>query len=82
MRIALLAPVTWRTPPRRYGPWEQVVSHLAEGLVARGHDVTLFATGDSVTRARLEWVVPRPLGEAPVEDPDLEQALHMVHAFR
>lgn len=82
MRIALLAPVTWRTPPRRYGPWEQVASHLAEGLVARGHDVTLFATGDSVTQARLEWVVPRPLGEAPAEDPDLEQALHIVHAFR
>lgn len=82
MRIALLAPVTWRTPPRRYGPWEQVASHVAEGLVARGHEVTLFATGDSVTKARLEWVVPRPLGEVPVEDPGLEQDLHMVHAFR
>lgn len=82
MRIAILAPVTWRTPPRRYGPWEQVASHLTEGLVARGHEVTLFATGDSVTTARLEAVVPHPLGESPVEDPDLEQFLHMVNAFR
>ncbi|BAS26597.1 glycosyl transferase [Limnochorda pilosa] len=82
MRIGILAPVTWRTPPRRYGPWEQVASHLAEGLVARGHQVTLFATGDSVTRAQLEWVVPRPLGESPPDDPDLDQFLHMVHAFR
>jgi hypothetical protein len=53
MRIAVLAPLAWRTPPRHYGPWELFASLLTEGLVARGHDVTLFATGDSVTTATL-----------------------------
>ena len=45
-RVAVLSPVAWRTPPRHYGAWETVASNLAEGLVARGWDVTLFATGD------------------------------------
>ena len=53
LRVAVLAPLAWRTPPRHYGPWEQFVSLLTEGLVARGHDVTLFATADSVTSATL-----------------------------
>ena len=47
MHIAMLSPVAWRTPPRHYGPWESVVSLLTEGLVARGIEVTLFATGDN-----------------------------------
>src|SRR3954467_9154481 len=59
LRLAVLAPIAWRVPPRHYGPWEQFASLLTEGLVARGHDVTLFATADSVTRARL-------VGSAPV----------------
>lgn len=64
MRIGILAPITWRTPPRRYGPWEQVCAHLAAGLAARGHDVTLFATGDSwVPGVTVSSVCPRPLGE-------------------
>ena len=46
MRLAMLSPVAWRTPPRHYGPWERVASLLTEGLVARGVDVTLFATAD------------------------------------
>src|SRR6266700_8103528 len=50
-RVAVLSPVAWRTPPRQYGAWETVASNITEGLVARGWDVTLFATGDSVTRA-------------------------------
>ena len=49
MRIAMLAPIAWRTPPRHYGPWELVTSQLPEALVARGIDVTLFATLDSET---------------------------------
>ena len=49
LRIAVLAPVSWRVPPRHYGPWEQFASLLTEGLVARGVDVTLFATADSIT---------------------------------
>ena len=57
-RIAILSPVAWRTPPRAYGAWETVASNITEGLVARGwKNVTLFATKDSVTGAKLEgWV--------------------------
>ncbi len=61
MRIGLLGPISWRIPPVHYGGWELVVHHLAEGLVRRGHDVTLFASGDSITAARLVSVTPRPL---------------------
>ena len=56
MRIAMLSPIAWRTPPRHYGPWESAVSNLTEGLVSRGHNVTLFATGDSVTSGKLHAV--------------------------
>ena len=56
-RVAILSPVAWRTPPRHYGAWETVASNVAEGLVGRGWDVTLFATGDSLTRAKLHAVV-------------------------
>ena len=52
-RVAVLSPVAWRTPPRQYGAWETVAGNITEGLVARGWDVTLFATGDSLTRAHL-----------------------------
>ena len=51
-RVAILSPVAWRTPPRQYGAWETVAGNITEGLVARGWDVTLFATGDSITRAK------------------------------
>ena len=62
MRIAVLAPISWRVPPRHYGPWEQFVSLLTEGLVSRGVDVTLFATADSVTSAQLVGVaLEKPL---------------------
>src|SRR5437879_6140894 len=75
MRVAMLAPISWRVPPRHYGPWERVVSLLTEGLVERGVDVTLFATGDSVTQARLDAVCPRPLEEDPSLDPKVYEAL-------
>jgi hypothetical protein len=55
-RVAVLSPVAWRTPPRQYGAWETVASNITEGLVARGWDVTLFASRDSVTRAHLHAV--------------------------
>ncbi len=57
MRIAMLSPIAWRTPPLNYGPWERMVSLLTEGLVKRGVDVTLFATGQSETKAKLVSVV-------------------------
>ncbi len=81
MRIALLGPIAWRTPPRRYGPWEQVTGLLAEGLVAKGHDVTLFATLDSVTSAALDGVIPRPYSEDPHLDGRIWEAMHVAHAF-
>ncbi|HWP34076.1 MAG TPA: glycosyltransferase family 4 protein [Thermodesulfobacteriota bacterium] len=61
MRIAQVAPLFERVPPLRYGGTERVVSYLTEALVARGHQVTLFASGDSRTSARLVPVVPRAL---------------------
>jgi hypothetical protein len=59
MHIAMLSPIAWRTPPRHYGPWENVASLITEGLVSRGHEVTLFATADSQTSGRLHAVCPQ-----------------------
>lgn len=81
MRVAVLAPVTWRTPPRNYGPWEQVASVLTEGLVAKGVDVTLFATGDSVTQANLQSVCNQPLGEVP-NDAKVMECLHIANLMQ
>jgi len=77
----MLAPIAWRVPPRHYGPWELVVSRLTEGLVARGHDVTLFASGDSVTTATLSAVTPRPYEEDPTVDVKVAECLHIAAAF-
>jgi glycosyltransferase involved in cell wall biosynthesis len=81
MRIAMLAPIAWRVPPRHYGPWEQVVWLLTEGLVERGIDVTLFATADSQTRARLVAVCPRPYEEDPTLDVKVWECLHISEVF-
>jgi len=80
-RVAILSPVAWRTPPRRYGAWETVASNIAEGLVARGWDVTLFATGDSVTSARLHAVVERGYEEDRSIDPKVAEYLHIPEVF-
>lgn len=79
--IGVLSPVAWRTPPRQYGAWETVASNLTEGLVARGWDVTLFATRDSQTRARLHAVVDRGYEEDPSVDPKVAEYLHLSEAF-
>jgi len=81
MRIALLSPVSWRTPPRHYGPWEAVVSLLAEELVRLGLDVTLFATGDSETMGELVAVCPRPYSEDSSVDPKVAECLHISEVF-
>lgn len=81
MRVGMLAPIAWRVPPRHYGPWELVVSRLTEGLVARGVDVTLFATADSVTSATLVHVAPRPYEEDPSVDVKVAECLHIAAAF-
>ncbi len=80
-RVAVLSPVAWRTPPRQYGAWETVASNITEGLVARGWDVTLFATRDSVTHARLHAVVDRGYEEDPRLDPKVAEYLHISEAF-
>ncbi|MEH0971620.1 glycosyltransferase family 4 protein [Micromonospora sp. CPCC 205546] len=81
MRVALLGPVAWRTPPRHYGPWEQVTGLLAEGLVARGVEVTLFATLDSITSAALDGVCPRGYAEDHGMDGRIWEAMHVSHAL-
>jgi len=73
--------VAWRTPPRQYGAWETVAGNIAEGLVERGWDVTLFATADSVTRARLHAVVERGYEEDRSIDPKVAEYLHISEAF-
>ncbi|MEA3019849.1 MAG: hypothetical protein QOI47_1373 [Actinomycetota bacterium] len=77
----MLAPIAWRTPPRHYGPWELFASLLAEGLVARGHDVTLFATADSVTTATLRGTVARGWSEDDTIDPKVAECMHIAAAF-
>ena len=76
-RIAVLSPVAWRTPPRAYGAWETVASNIAEGLVARGWDVTLFATADSITNAKLHAVIERGYEEDKSQDPKVVEILHI-----
>ena len=76
MRIAQVAPLTEAVPPKLYGGTERVVHWLTEELVALGHDVTLFASGDSKTSAKLDATWPRALRlDGAVRDPN---ALHMV----
>jgi glycosyltransferase involved in cell wall biosynthesis len=81
MKIALLGPIAWRTPPRHYGPWEQITGLLADGLAQRGLDVTLFATLDSITLARLDGVCARPYEEDGEIDGRVWEALHVAHAL-
>lgn len=81
MKIAMLAPIAWRTPPRHYGPWELVTSLLTEALVARGIDVTLFATLDSITAGRLDGVVPAGYEEDPEIDAKVWEYAHLAHVF-
>jgi glycosyltransferase involved in cell wall biosynthesis len=79
LRLAMLAPISWRVPPRHYGPWERVVSLLTEALVERGVTVTLFATADSITRARQAGSCPRPYSEDRNLEPKVWECLHLIH---
>ena len=81
LRVAVLAPISWRVPPRHYGPWEQFASLLTEGLVSRGVDTTLFATADSVTSARLVGVAPTGYSEDLSLDAKAWEALHIAAVF-
>lgn len=85
MRIAQLAPTYERVPPPAYGGTELIVHLLTEELVRRGHQVTLFATGDSLTSARLRSITPVPVryGEAgPLRHPEHVQLANAVACFR
>ena len=77
MKIAVLAPVAWRTPPRHYGPWEQMASNLTEGLVENGIEVTLFATGDSITAGKLDSVIEVGYEEDRNQDAKVVECLHI-----
>ncbi|OKS85219.1 glycosyltransferase family 4 protein [Mucilaginibacter polytrichastri] len=77
MRVAVLAPVAWRTPPRHYGPWEQVASNIAEGLIKKGVEVTLFATGDSITGGTLAAVCETGYEEDRTQDAKVLECLHI-----
>jgi glycosyltransferase involved in cell wall biosynthesis len=81
LRVAMLAPISWRVPPRHYGPWEQFVSLLTEGLVARGVDVTLFASSDSETTARLVGTIPTGYSEDERLDAKVWESLHIATVF-
>jgi len=81
-RIAILAPVAWRTPPRAYGAWETVASNITEGLVARGwKNVTLFATRDSITKAKLVGFVEKGYEEDKTQIPLVSSCLHIQKAL-
>jgi len=77
MRVAVLSSVAWRTPPRHYGPWEQVASNIAEGLIKRGIEVTLFATGDSITAGKLESICKKGFEEDRSQDYKVLECLHI-----
>ena len=81
LRVAILAPISWRVPPRGYGPWEQFCSLLTEGLVRRGVAVTLFATADSVTTAHLVGTAPTGYSEDAGLDAKVWEALHISALF-
>ena len=77
-RIAVLAPVAWRTPPREYGAWETVAGNITEGLVARGwKNVTLFATKESITKAKLVGWVDKGYEEDKSQIPLVSTCFHI-----
>jgi len=77
----VLAPIAWRTPPRHYGPWELFASLLTEGLVELGHDVTLFATADSITNARLHGTASTGWSEDDSIEPKVAECTHIAAVF-
>lgn len=81
MKIALLSPIAWRTPPTHYGPWENVASLLCEGLVKKGIDVTLFATQDSVTSAKLCSICKCGYEVDKTIEPKVWECLHISEVF-
>ena len=81
MKIAMLSPVAWPTPPTGYGPWELVASNIADGLVQRGHDVTVFATADSMPAGTLHAICPHPYELDKSINPDVWMPMHIAECF-
>ncbi|HEY0615813.1 MAG TPA: glycosyltransferase family 4 protein [Candidatus Elarobacter sp.] len=81
LKVAVLGAISWRTPPPGYGPWEQVAYNIARGLVARGVDVTLFATANSTSPGKLAAVVPVGLNEDPALNGEIMTELHVASCF-
>ena len=81
IRVGMLSPIAWRTPPEHYGPWERFASLLTEALVNRGLDVTLFATANSETRGRLHAVCPKGYEEDKEIAPKVWECLHISEIF-
>lgn len=82
MKIGMVAPAYIPVPPPGYGGTEEIVSLLTEGLVERGHDVTLFASGDSKTKAKLVSFFPESLGnDGTKKSDDLLPLLHLARSF-
>jgi glycosyltransferase involved in cell wall biosynthesis len=81
MKIGVIASIAHRLPPANYGPWEQIASTLTEGFVARGHEVTLFATANSTTSAELHGTAPAGYEEDDQVDAKVAEALHNAAAF-
>jgi glycosyltransferase involved in cell wall biosynthesis len=81
LKVALLGAISWPTPPPGYGPWEQVAYNIARGLVARGADVTLFATANSASPGKLAAVVPVGLNEDPGLNGEVFTELHIASCF-
>ena len=79
MKIAILSSVAWRTPPNHYGPWEQVAYNIARGVADQGADVTLFATGDSVSPGNLEFIIDRGYEEDKETDAKVAECMHISH---
>ena len=77
-RITILAPVAWRTPPYAYGAWETVAGNITEGLVARGwKNITLFATKESITKAKLVGFIEKGYEEDKTQIPKVSECLHI-----
>ncbi|HEV2642780.1 MAG TPA: glycosyltransferase family 4 protein [Candidatus Elarobacter sp.] len=81
LRVAILGAISWPTPPPGYGPWEQVAYNIARGMVARGADVTLFATANSSSPGKLAAVVPVGLNEDPALNGEVCGELHVASCF-
>lgn len=81
LRLAVLAPIAWPTPPAGYGPWEQIAYNIADGMRRRGLDVTLFATGNSTFSGALDSVIPVGLNEDPALNGEVFSALHIGRFF-